>query len=77
MELFEAIKSLIVLIILFSFMSILPSFVIYWLITDEGKKNKFLGLMSAFFGSIFIFWMWGSQFPGWERSIGKISYLFS
>jgi len=38
MELFEAIKSLIVLIILFSFMSILPSFVIYWLITDEGKK---------------------------------------
>jgi ABC-type maltose transport system permease subunit len=77
MEVFEAIKTLIILIILFTAMSALPFFVIFWFITNEGKKNKFLGLVLAFIGSVFLFWMWGSQFSGWDRSIGKISLLFS
>ena len=77
MELFEAIQTLIFLIIIFIVETALIFGVLFMVITDEGKKNKFLGLVLAFIASVVIFWMWGSQFPGWDRSIGKISYLFT
>ena len=77
MEVFEGIKTLIMLLIVFTAISVLPFIVIFWFVTDEGKKNKLLGLVLAFIGSVFLFWMWGSQFSGWDRSIGKISLLFS
>jgi hypothetical protein len=51
--------------------------ILYGLFTDFDNKNRLVGAVLAFIGSIAAFWLLFSDSPGWDRTIGKISSLFS
>ena len=73
----EAIALLIGLIIVFVVSCFVMWFILYGLITDFGEKHRLVGAVLAFIVSIAVFWFLYSDAPGWDRTIGKISSLFS
>jgi ABC-type maltose transport system permease subunit len=73
----EAIALIIGLIIVFVVSCFATWVILYGLFTDFDNKNRLVGAVLAFIGSIAAFWLLFSDSPGWDRTIGKISSLFS
>ena len=73
----EAIALIIGLIIVFVVSCSAIWFILWGAFTDFGEKHRLVGAVLAFIVSIAVFWFLYSDAPGWDRTIGKISSLFS